>query len=99
MAKTSLPSWSLVAFARQYGKMQVGSFINEEGTPFKSCIFTDADGTKRFVGFSPKLGVLSPAEIASRKDELQIVLTENGKYKLCKKGNPGETWEDVDLGI
>ena len=96
MAKTSLPSWSLVAFARQYGKMQVGSFVNEEGTPFKSCIFTDDDGTKRFVGFSQKLGVLSPAEIASRKDELQIVLTENGKYKLCKSGS---TWEDVDLGI
>ena len=96
MAKNSLPSWSLVAFARTYGKMQVGTFVNEEGTPFKSCIFTDADGTKRFVGFSQKLGVLSPAEIASRKDELQIVFTENGKYKLCKSGS---TWEDVDLGI
>ena len=99
MAKNSLPSWSLVAFARTYGKMQVGTFVNEEGTPFRSCIFTDADGTKRFVGFSKKLGELSPSEIASRKDELQIVLTENGKYRLCKKGNPGEAWEDVDLGI
>lgn len=99
MAKNSLPSWSLVAFARQYGKMQVGSFVNEEGIPFRSCIFTDADGNKKFVSFSKKLGELSPREIASRKDELQIVLTENGKYKLCKKGNPGESWEDVDLGI
>lgn len=99
MAKNSLLSWSLVAFARTYGKMQVGTFVNEEGTPFRSCIFTDADGTKRFVGFSQKLGVLSPAEIAARKDELQIVLTENGKYRLCKKGNPGESWEYVDLGL
>lgn len=98
MAKT-LPSWSLVAFARQYGKMQVGSFVNGEGTPFKSCIFTDTDGTKRFVGFSQKLGELSAEEITSYKDELQVVLTDNGKYKLCKKGNPGEAWEDVDLGI
>ena len=99
MAQNSLPSWSLVAFARQYGKMQVGSFVNEEGTPFKSCIFTDTDGTKRFVGFAQKLGELTPAEIVSRKDELQIVLTDKGNYKLCKKGNPGEAWEDVDLGI
>lgn len=99
MAQKSLPSWSLVAFARQYGKMQVGSFVSEEGTPFKSCIFTDTDGTKRFVGFSQKLGELSAAEIAAYKDELQVVLTDNGKYKLCKKGNPGEAWEDVDLGI
>lgn len=99
MAQKSLLSWSLVAFAKQYGKMQVGAFVNEEGTPFKSCIFTDADGNKRFVGFSQKLGVLSPAEIASRKDELQIVLTDSCNYKLCKKGNPGSTWEDVDLGL
>lgn len=81
MAQKSLPSWSLVAFAKQYGKMQVGSFVNEEGTPFKSCIFTDTDGTKRFVGFSQKLGVLSAEEIASYKDELQVVLTDNGDRK------------------
>lgn len=99
MAKTSLTSWSLVAFARTYGRMQVGSFVNEDGIPFKSCVFTDADGTRRFVGFAQKLGELSPKEIASRKNELQVVITENGKYKLCKKGNPGESWEDVDLGI
>ena len=96
MAQNSLPSWSLVAFARTHGKMKVGSFVNDEGTPFKSCIFVAESGDKTFVGFSQKLGELSPAEIASRKDELQIVLTEYGKYKLCKSGS---TWEDVDLGI
>jgi hypothetical protein len=96
MAQNSLPSWSLVAFARTYGKMQVGSFINEEGTPFKSCIFTDANGNKTFVGFSKKLGELSPKDISTRKDELQIVKTDSGKYRLCKSGS---TWEDVDLGI
>lgn len=99
MAKNSLPSWSLVAFASSFGKMKVGSFVNDEGTPFRSCIFVKENGDKTFVGFSQKLGELSPEEIASRKDELQIVKTETGKYKLCKKGNPGEAWEDVDLGI
>jgi hypothetical protein len=97
MAKTSLPSWSLVAFARQYGKMQVGSFINEEGTPFKSCIFTDTDGNKTFVGFSQNLGELTPTQIASQKDRLQIVKTETGKLRLCKIGE--SNWQDVDLGI
>lgn len=96
MAQNSLPSWSLVAFAKSFGKMKVGSFINEDGTPFKSCIFVK-DGVNTFVGFSQKLGELSPAEIASRKNELQIVKTETGTYKLCKKGN--STWKDVDLGI
>lgn len=98
MAQKSLPSWSLVAFAA--GKrMQVGSFVNEEGTPFKSCIFTDENGNRVFVGFSSKLGELSPREIAARKNELQIVKTDSGSYKLCKVGNPGAAWEDVDLGI
>lgn len=96
MAQNSLPSWSLVAFASSFGKMQVGSFVNAEGTPFKSCIFTDANGNKTFVGFSKKLGELSPKDISTRKDELQIVKTDSGKYKLCKSGS---TWEDVDLGI
>lgn len=99
MAQNSLPSWSLVAFASSFGKMKLGSFVNDEGTPFKSCIFVKENGEKTFVGFSQKLGELSALEIASRKNELQIVKTDSGKYKLCKKGNPGETWEDVDLGI
>lgn len=97
MAKTSLPSWSLVAFAKTHGKMQVGSFVNDEGVPFKSCIFTDADGNRTFVGFSQKLGELTPTQIASLKDKLQIVATETGKLRLCRVGE--NNWQDVDLGI
>ena len=33
-------SWSLVAFAKAHGKMQIGEFTNSEtGEIFKSCIF------------------------------------------------------------
>ena len=39
MAQNSLPSWSLVAFARQYGKMQVGSFVSEDATLEWSALF------------------------------------------------------------
>ena len=91
-------SWSLIAFARQFGpKMQVGEFVNKEtGEDFKSCIFTNGE-TRTFVAFSSKMGSLSPREIAAKKNELQVVQLESGHYSLCKKGE--NTWEDVDLGL
>lgn len=104
MAQTSTTiknSWSLLAFAKEFGKMQVGDFTNKEtGEEFKSCIFTKGD-TRTFVAFSSKLGVLSPREIAAQKDDLQVVLceTKEGRemYSLCHQGQ--NSWEDVDLGL
>lgn len=93
-------SWSLLAFARMKGKMQVGDFVNgDTGETFKSCIFTDPnDASSRcFVAFSSKLGVLTPQEIAKQKNELQVVELESGNYSLCKQG--ANSWEDVDLDI
>lgn len=91
-------SWSLIAFAGQFGpKMQVGEFVNKEtGEDFKSCIFTNGE-TRTFVAFSSKMGPLSPREIAAKKDELQVVQLESGHYSLCKQGE--NTWEEVDLGL
>lgn len=91
-------SWSLIAFAKEFGpKMQVGEFVNKEtGEDFKSCIFTKGE-TKTFVAFSSKMGVLSPREIAVKKNELQVVQLESGHYSLCKQGE--NTWKDVDLGL
>ena len=91
-------SWSLIAFAKEFGpKMQVGEFVNKEtGEDFKSCIFTNGE-TRTFVAFSSKMGVLSPREIATKKNELQVVQLESGHYSLCKQGE--NTWEDVDLGL
>lgn len=91
-------SWSLLAFARSHGKMQVGHFTNSEtGDKFASCIFTDVDNNRTFVGFSSKMGELTPEEIAAQKDDLQVVELESGNFSLCKKG--ANNWEDVDLGI
>jgi len=91
-------SYSLMAFARMKGKMQVGDFKNKEtGEEFKSCVFTDNDGSRTFVAFSAKLGELTPAEIAAQKDQLQVVLLESGNYLLCRQGQ--NNWEDVDLGL
>ena len=59
------------------------------------------DGSVRnkvcFVAFSSNLGELTPAEIAARKDELNVVQFENGNYSLCAKGN--SSWQAVDLGL
>lgn len=89
-------SWSLMAFAKMKGKMQVGSFINgETGDHFKSCIFTDNEGERCFVAFSSKLGELTPDEISARKNDLQVVELESGNYSLCRQGDGN--WQDVVL--
>ena len=92
-------SWSLLAFAKSHGKMQVGDFVNKEtGEAFKSCIFTNPEDSSRcFVAFSSKMGELTPREIAEQKDSLQVVELESGNYSLCKQG--ANAWEDVELGI
>lgn len=94
-------SWSLLAFARMKGKMQVGEFANKEtGETFKSCIFTDPNdfNNKCFVAFSRNLGEMTPAQIAAEKDSLQVVqLEESGNFSLCRQG--ANAWEDVELGL
>lgn len=70
-------------FAREFGKMQVGEFVNSETQEhFKSCIFTK-DSNKTYVAFSSKLGVLTPKEIVERKNSLIVVQIDSGMYSLC----------------
>ena len=91
-------SWSLLAFAKQFGpEMRVGEFTNSQsGEIFRSCIFLK-EGKKTFVRFSKNLGELTPRKIVQRKDDLQVVLLDTGKYSLCSKGE--NQWELVDLGL
>jgi hypothetical protein len=89
-------SWSLLAFAKKHGKMQVGDFANKDtGEVFKACIFTKPDGTRTFVAFAAKMGELTPKQIAEMKNELQVVQLESGNYSLCKIGS--NSWKNVDL--
>ena len=91
-------SWSLISFAKTHGKMKVAPFVNREtGECFKSCAFVSNTDEVTLVAFSSKLGELTPAEIATQKNDLQVVQLESGTYKLCKAGH--DTWEDVDLGL
>lgn len=91
-------SWSLISFAKSHGKMKVAPFVNKEtGEAFKSCAFISSTGEITLVAFSSKLGELTPAQIATQKNDLQVVELESGSFKLCKAGK--DSWEDVDLGI
>ena len=92
-----LQSWSLLEFAKNYVKMQVGNFVNSNtGEEFKSCMFIKENGSYDYVGFHSQLGELTPAEISERKKELKVGLTELGKYVLY---DHIDDWENVDLGL
>lgn len=89
-------SWSLLAFAQERGRMQVGNFVNKDtDETFKSTIFTSDAGDRCFVAFSSKMGELTPAEISAQKHDLQVVELETGNYKLCRVGE--NNWADVEL--
>lgn len=92
-----IQSWSLLEFAKNYVKMQVGTFVNSNtGKEFKSCMFLKEDGSYDYVGFHSQLGELTPAEITKRKKELKVGLTQSGKYVLY---NHIDDWEIVDLRL
>lgn len=92
-----LQSWSLLEFAKNYVKMQVGKFVNSNTEEeFKSCMFLKKDGTYDYVGFHSQLGELTSGEISKRKKELKVGLTESGKYVLY---DHIDDWEIVDLGL
>lgn len=117
MAQNSniINSWSLMAFARQNGpKMFVGECTNSQtGENFQSISFHDGSRQNTvMVNFSSNLGELSPREIASRKDSLQVVelavdaeTTARRKaagrqlrsFILCAVGE--SSWQEVDLGL
>lgn len=93
-------SWSLTDFARAFGPtMKVtNEMVNgATGEVFKSCAFITPSGKITLVGFSSKLGVLSPKEIAEKQKELQVVELESGNFKLCKSG--ADAWETVSLSL
>lgn len=90
-------TWSLIAFIKEFGpRMQVGEFTNHDtGEKFKSCVFTQENGTKTFVAFSSKLGVLTEREIADMKEDLAVIKSKAGHYSLIKGRR--KAWKDVDV--
>lgn len=98
-------SWSLMAFARSHGRMKVVpcTVKNDEerrGEKYMSCAFINPNDSTdvTWVGFSRNLGELTPAQIAERKDELQVVKLGSGSFSLCKIGALTNA-QEVDLGL
>lgn len=90
--------WSLRDFRDMHKVMKLTPPMTNKktGEVFTSTAFIDAKGEVTLVGFSSKLGELTSAQIKARVDELQVVLLNSGKYKLCKAGNT-DTWETIDF--
>lgn len=89
--------WTFLAFTQEFGSdIFVGKFHRrDDGEAFYSCILTDDDGHKTFVGFSSKLGVLTADEIAMRKEELVVIKSPSGNYNLYKDN--GTAWKKVKI--
>ena len=91
---------SLIAFAREHGKMRIVPSKNKKtNEPFTSVLFGEPeDGV--WAKFSSKLGILTPQQVAEMKDDLQVIENSNKdllyKYTVCKQGQLGVV---VDLGI
>ena len=78
--------WDLLDFARQNGKMQVGSFEYGDAIGgYDCCRFAKQDGSFVYVDFGLEIGVLTPKEIVEQKKELLVVETWTGKYELNRR--------------
>lgn len=95
--KKNQTTWTFLSFAKEFGEdVSVGKFHRrDDGEPFYSCIFTDEDGYKTFVGFSSKLGVLTADEISMMKDKLIVIKSPSGNYNLYKAN--GNFWKKVRI--
>lgn len=87
-------TWSLIAFAQQFGTPKLATCVNKEtGKEFKSVAF-DKEGTLTFAHFGYSTEGMTAREIAAQKDNLRVGLNSNGKYTLFKQENG---WETINL--
>ena len=111
-----IASWSFVSFvANNGGKAFLAPFVDSQtGECFSSIVCkksNDKNEKGTIVNFSSKLPKMSLKDIATQKDDLQVVQLvvdpevlarrkAAGKqlesYKLCRVG---EAWQEIDLGI
>ena len=85
--------WSFYDFCRTHGRMKRGSFpaevsSSEEIKYVQRLIFPDTKEGLLFLDFSSQLGELSHEELIEKRNELQVVQFENGRYELYPIGEP-----------
>ncbi len=81
----SKPSTPLLSFAKEHGKMKVATFVDEDGTSRKCCLFEEKDGTLTYVYFESK--ELSPSEIVEHKEDLFICQYSWGSFYITEWDN------------
>lgn len=87
-------SWSLIAFAQEFGQPKFAECVNKEtGEVFNSLAF-DKDGDITFCHFGYSTQGMSVADIIAQKDSLKVGLNSNGKYSLYKQDN---AWATINL--
>ena len=64
--------YPLISYAKIYGKMRIGTFVDSEGNEKKRCLFVNNDQSIKYVDFGSSLGVLSPTEIVTQKNNLFV---------------------------
>ena len=87
-------SWSLLAFAKEYGTPKLAKCVNKEtGEQFDTLAF-DKNGDITFCHFGYSTQGMTARELAADKDKIRIGLNSNGKYTAYKQDN---AWETIDL--
>lgn len=67
-----IKEWSLLDFAREYGKPKLAHCKNQDTEEEFTCVVFRETSDRIFVAFSPIIGELSPQEIAERKNQLKV---------------------------
>ena len=87
-------SWSLLAFAKEFGQPKLAECVNKEtGEEFNTLAF-DKQGDITFCHFGYSTQGMGIADIIAQKDKLKVGLNSNGKYTLYKQDN---SWETINL--
>lgn len=94
--KAFVKTWSVVEFAKKYGKMQIcktPDYNNRES--YLKCRFYFSENNITPVIISLKMQGITKEEISENKDKIRIGLLPNGKYVLYDFR--WKDWEDVEL--
>jgi hypothetical protein len=88
-------SWSLVAFAKEFGTPKLAKCVNKEtGESFESLAFDNGKGDITFCHFGYSTQGMTARELVQQKDSIKIGLNSNGNYTAYKQDG---AWETLDI--
>ena len=108
-----IAGWDFKEFRSHYGKVKRPSFTNgQTNESFTKLAFQRPDGSYCFVGWSKDMGELTNEELKAQVDTLRVIELEvddatkaerkakgvqEETYKICRRGENFQEWEDVDI--